>query len=79
MFQRHNLAKWCLRSRVGRGKPAGAVLCWTVSVNSSASDEELLARQCALQDEARDVLAELDLAALVANIGPLPVTGQPCF
>ena len=52
------------------------MLCWTVSVNSPASDEELSARQSALQDEAREVLAELDLAALVADIGPLLVTGS---
>lgn len=40
------------------------------------SDEDLLARQSALQDEARQVLAELDLAALVAGVGPLLVTGS---
>jgi hypothetical protein len=39
---------------------------------SPASDEELLARQSALQEEVREVLAGLDLAALVADIGPLP-------
>ena len=43
---------------------------------SSASDEELLARQSALQAEAQEVLAGLDLAALVADIGPLVVTGS---
>lgn len=43
---------------------------------SSASDEDLLARQSTLQEEARDLLAELDLAALVADIGPLLVTGS---
>jgi hypothetical protein len=42
----------------------------------AASDEELLARQSALQEEARQVLAELDLAALVADIGPLLVAGS---
>jgi hypothetical protein len=42
----------------------------------SASDEELLARQSALQEEARQVLAELDLAALVAGIGPLLMAGS---
>jgi hypothetical protein len=41
-----------------------------------ASDEELLARQSALQDEAAAVLAGLDLAALVADVGPLLVTGS---
>jgi hypothetical protein len=43
---------------------------------SRASDEELLARQSALQDEARELLAGLDLAALVADVGPLLVTGS---
>jgi hypothetical protein len=41
-----------------------------------ASDEELLARQSALQAEARQVLAELDLAALLADIGPLLLAGS---
>jgi hypothetical protein len=43
---------------------------------SSATDEELLARQAALQDQARQVLADLDLAALTADAGPLLVTGS---
>ena len=43
---------------------------------SPASDEDLLARQSMLQDEAQEVLAGLDLAALVADIGPLQVTGS---
>jgi hypothetical protein len=43
---------------------------------SSAPDEELLARQSALQQEAQNVLAELKLAALVADIGPLLITGS---
>jgi len=43
---------------------------------SPASDEDLLARQAALQEEARQVLAELDLAALVADIGPLLLAGS---
>src|SRR5262249_52025524 len=37
----------------------------------SPSDEELLARRCALQEEAQEELAGLDMAALVADIGPL--------
>jgi len=49
-------------------------LDWSVML--PASDEELLARQSALQEEAREVLAELDLAALVADIGPLLVAGS---
>ena len=40
------------------------------------SDGDLLARQSALQEEARRVLAGLDLAALVAGTGPLLVTGS---
>jgi hypothetical protein len=40
------------------------------------SDEDLLARQAALQDEARAVLAALDLAELMADIGPLLITGS---
>jgi hypothetical protein len=43
---------------------------------SPAPDGELLARQSALQAEARMVLAELDLAALVAGIGPLLLAGD---
>ena len=43
---------------------------------SPASDEELLARQRALQEEAREVLATLDLAAVVADIGPLLLAGS---
>jgi hypothetical protein len=40
------------------------------------SDEELLARQSALQAEARQLLADLDLAALVAGVGPLLLAGS---
>ena len=40
------------------------------------SDDDLLARQAALQDEARQVLAGLDLAGLVADVGPMLVTGS---
>ena len=43
---------------------------------SPASDEELLVRQSALQAGAGEVLAGLDLAALVAGLGPLLVTGS---
>ena len=46
------------------------------SLTSPASDEELLARQSALQEEARAVLAGLDLAALVADIGPVLLAGS---
>jgi hypothetical protein len=40
------------------------------------SDDDLLARQAALQDEAREILAGLDLAGLVGDVGPLLVTGS---
>jgi len=43
---------------------------------SPVSDDDLLARQAALQDEARQMLARLDLAGLVADVGPLLVTGS---
>ena len=43
---------------------------------SSASDEELLAQESALQEEAAALLAELGLAELVADVGPLLVTGS---
>src|SRR5215475_2575659 len=43
---------------------------------SPVSDTELLARHLVLQEEAREVLAELDLAALVADIGPLLLAGS---
>jgi hypothetical protein len=45
-------------------------------VISPASDDDLLARQTALQDEAREMLAWLDLAALTGDVGPLLVTGS---
>jgi hypothetical protein len=40
------------------------------------TDEDLLVRQAALQERAREVLAGLDLAALAADAGPLLVTGS---
>jgi hypothetical protein len=43
---------------------------------SPVSEEDLLARQAVLQDQARQVLAELDLDALLADVGPLLVTGS---
>jgi hypothetical protein len=43
---------------------------------SSVSEDDLLARQATLQDEARELLAGLDLAGLVADVGPLLVTGS---
>jgi hypothetical protein len=41
-----------------------------------AGDQELLARQEALQAEARRVLAELDLDRLFADVGPVLVVGS---
>jgi hypothetical protein len=43
---------------------------------SPAADEDLLVRQSALQEEARRLLAALDLAALIADTGPLLITGS---
>jgi hypothetical protein len=43
---------------------------------SQASDEELLAQQPALQEEAWEVLGKLDVAALVADIGQLLFAGS---
>lgn len=41
-----------------------------------ASDQELLTRQAALQAEAAQVLAELDLGQLFADVGPVLVVGE---
>ena len=43
---------------------------------TSATDQELLARQEALQTEATQVLAELDLGQLFADVGPVLVVGS---
>ena len=43
---------------------------------TSASDQELFARQAALQAEATQVLAELDLDRLFADVGPVLVVGS---
>jgi hypothetical protein len=40
------------------------------------TDEQLWARQLALQGEAQDVLAELDLSSRFADVGPVLVTGS---
>lgn len=45
-------------------------------IRDAASDAELLARQSALQAEAAGLLAGLDLAALLADIGPLLLAGS---
>jgi hypothetical protein len=43
---------------------------------TSGSDQELLTRQAALQAEASQVLAELDLGRLLADVGPVLVVGS---
>jgi len=42
----------------------------------SAPDEDLWARQAALQTEAAAILVELDLAAIVADVGPMLLAGS---
>jgi hypothetical protein len=42
----------------------------------SLPDEDLLTRQAALQAAAAEVLADLDLAAIVADTGPMHLTGS---
>jgi hypothetical protein len=49
---------------------------WTGVMTSPASDEELRLRQSALQEEARAVLADLDLAAVAGDLGPVLLTGS---
>ena len=41
-----------------------------------AGDQELLVRQAALQAEATQVLAELDLGRRFADVGPVLVVGS---
>jgi hypothetical protein len=43
---------------------------------SAVTDEDLLARQAALHEQGRQLLARLNLDALVADVGPLLVTGS---
>jgi hypothetical protein len=43
---------------------------------TAAGDQELLARQAALQAEASQVLADLDLSRLFADVGPVLVVGS---
>jgi hypothetical protein len=45
-------------------------------VGRSAADDDLLARQAALQAEAAAILADLDLAATVADVGPMLLAGS---
>ena len=43
---------------------------------TSAGDQELLARQAALQAEGAEVLAGLDLGSLFGDLGPVLVVGS---
>jgi hypothetical protein len=63
------------------------VRCWPIAARPAdraldrfvpppGADAELLARQSALQHEARELLAELDLAALVPGAGPVLLAGS---
>jgi hypothetical protein len=45
-------------------------------VTKPAADDELLARQSALQTEAAALLDELDRSGIFADIGPLEVAGS---
>jgi hypothetical protein len=49
---------------------------WNARMPTSASDQELLARQEALQTEATQVLAEPDLGQRFAGVGPVLVVGS---
>ena len=78
------------RAPLNEGRPAGwlaAVLggqarsptgneWWNGPMPTLASDQELLTRQAALQAEAAQVLAELDLGQLFADVGPVLVVGS---
>src|SRR6185503_9724785 len=48
----------------------------SVPAGHRASDDELWARQTTLQAEAAAILVELDLAATVADIGPMLLAGS---
>ena len=47
-----------------------------VAIGCPAPDDELLARQASLQAEAAAILADLDLPATVAGIGPMLLAGS---
>jgi hypothetical protein len=51
-------------------------LWWNMAMLTSPTEQELLARQAALQAEAAGVLAELDLGSLFGDIGPVLVMGS---
>jgi hypothetical protein len=63
------------RSALGVRRCADRKLWWGVIV-VPADDEELLARQSALQAEAQQLLADLRLSAAFSNVGPLVPTGS---
>jgi hypothetical protein len=48
----------------------------SVRVLRCEADEDLWARQAALQAEAAAILADVDLAAIVADVGPMLLTGS---
>jgi hypothetical protein len=48
----------------------------SVRVLPCEADEDLWARQAALQAEAAAILADMDLAAIVADVGPMLLTGS---
>jgi hypothetical protein len=54
----------------GTAEPANVI------ASTASSDEYLLHRQTALQEEARDVLHELDLERRLGDIGSMLVTGS---
>jgi hypothetical protein len=51
-------------------------LWWNGRMLTSSGDQELLARQAALQAEAAEVLAGLDLGSLFGDVGPVLVVGS---
>jgi hypothetical protein len=58
--------------------PKGPTLALLASpiVRAATSDDELAARQSALQNEAAELLDELDQSKIFSDIGPLEVTGS---
>ena len=59
-------------------KVSGPTLALLASpiVRATTSDEEVAARQSALQNEAAELLYELDQSKIFSDIGPLEVTGS---
>jgi hypothetical protein len=63
-------------SAVGSPRPILEPLLASPVVTKPAADDELLARQSALQTEAAALLDELDRSGIFADIGPLEVAGS---